>query len=83
MKKVTVHFHNTDEPVQEQAILFGDNILLSDYDGMLYFRVVTVGFRQEDSFHVRDYKTVELPCKVSAELIEEMSLLDYIALAAK
>ncbi|MFC7785661.1 hypothetical protein ACFQWC_14295 [Rossellomorea sp. GCM10028870] len=83
MKKVTVHFHNTDELVQEQAFLFGDNILLSDYDGILYFRVVTVGFRQEDNFHLRDYKTVELPYKVSAELTEEMSLLDYIALAAK
>jgi hypothetical protein len=83
MKKVTVHFHNTDELAQEQAILFGDNILLSDYDGMLYFRVVTVGFRQENSFHVRDYKTAELPAKVSAELIGDMTLLDYVSAIAK
>lgn len=83
MKKVTVHFHNTDELLQEQAILFGDNILLSDYNDMLYFRVVTVGFRQEDSFHVREYKTAELPAKVSAELIGEMSLLDYVTAIAK
>jgi hypothetical protein len=78
MKQVTVHFHNTDELTKEQATLFGDNILLFDYEDILYFRVVTVGFRQEDSFHVREYKTVELPAKVSADLIGEMSLLDYV-----
>jgi hypothetical protein len=83
MRKVTVNFHNTDEMAQEQATLFGDNILLFDYEDILYFRVVTVGFRQEDNFYVREYKTVELPAKVSADLIGEMSFLDYIVLAAK
>jgi hypothetical protein len=83
MKKVNVHFHNTDELAKESAILYGDNILLSDYDGMLYFRIVTVGFKKDNEFHVRDYKTAELPAKVSAELIGEMSLLDYVAIIAR
>jgi hypothetical protein len=83
MKKVTAHFHTNETVTQESAILFNGNILMaSDYD-FLYFRVVKVGYLNGNDYHVREYGTVELPYKVSAELIEEMSFLDYIALAAK
>jgi hypothetical protein len=81
MKRVTVHFHNDNPVTQEQAYLFGGNILLADYENMLYFRVVTVGYRHGEEFHVRDYKAIELPVKVPAHLIEGVSLLDYVRLA--
>jgi hypothetical protein len=83
MRKVIVHFHNDDVDTQEQAYLFGGNVLLSDYGATLYFRVVTVGYRQGEEFYVRDYKAIELPVKAPAHLIEDVSLLDYVRLTAK
>ncbi|MFD2681488.1 hypothetical protein [Bacillus seohaeanensis] len=82
MRKVTVHFHNDDVDTQEQAYLFGGNILLSIYGDTLYFRLVTVGLRQQTDFHVRDYKVLELPGSgVSVEKLDSISLVDYVRLA--
>ncbi len=87
MERVTVVFCNEFDEVgalTEQAWLFGGNqdVLLSDYEGMAYFRVVTDGDRQIDGYHLRDYHAIELPGNVRAEAVGELSLLDYVRLIA-
>lgn len=87
MERITVIFcEEKDEvgAVTEQAWLIGGNqdVLLFDYEGMTYFRIVKDGKRQLDGYHLRDYHAIELPGSVPAEAVADLSLLDYVKLIA-
>ncbi|KMK93728.1 hypothetical protein [Rossellomorea marisflavi] len=88
MERITVIFcEEKDEvgAITEQAWLFGgsrEDVLLSDYEGMTYFRIVKDGERQLDGYHLRDYHAIELPGSVPSEAVADLSLLDYVRLIA-
>ncbi|TYO73060.1 hypothetical protein [Rossellomorea marisflavi] len=87
MERITVIFCEENDEVgaiTEQAWLIGGNqdVLLFDYHGMTYLRVVTDGERRFDGYHLRDYHAIELPGRVPAEKIADLSLLGYIKLIA-
>lgn len=87
MERITVIFCEENDEVgaiTEQAWLFGGNqdVLLFDYHGMTYFRIVKDGERQLDGYHLRDYHAIELPGSVPAEEVADLSLLDYVRLIA-
>ncbi|MEW4328225.1 hypothetical protein Q0N12_16360 [Rossellomorea marisflavi] len=86
-ERITVIFcEEKDEvgAITEQALLFAGNqdVLLSDYEGMTYFRIVKDGERQLDGYHLRDYHAIELPGSVPVEKIADLSLLEYVRLIA-
>jgi hypothetical protein len=83
-ERITVIFPGTDDEgntLQEEASLFtgSPDVILSDYPGMVYVRIVKSGSRQADgTYALEDYNAVELPGKVTPAEVSNLSFLDYV-----